>query len=295
VIATHTLVVLTDPGHPVPEWSNEHLRVVEVAPDALEHGLTSPKLTALVIGCVDDPDARIAAAMRADELQPNVPLILLGCDPRELRPLGTLAPDFVISPTSTAAELTERLDEFVHGSIYTPELVSLTTAEAENALGLGFDASARIRDSFIRTSRIPGHPINAVVPMCGPLVSGRVSVSASLRAIVDIHRRLLPGEPVPTENDLEDVVAEMANQVTGALKRGLEARGLHIDQGVPWTYVGERCPVRYRTRTASVLLEARCEDIEETILIDLALDSFRTALGEECDEPHAACGELAFL
>ena len=183
----------------------------------------------------------------------------------------------------------------MHGSVYSADLVELVVDAAEAALTMGFVPSIRLCDGFIRTSRLPGHEINAVVPMCGPRVSGRLSVSATADVVRSIRGRMIPDAGPARDHDLEDLVAEMSNQVMGALKRALSARDLQLDQGTPWTYVGAHCPVRYRTRTASLLMEARCSELEEGILIDLALDSFRAELGHVQAEPDVACGELSFL
>ena len=279
------------------DWAPDvQIRVVraESVADA-EPWMSCPSLAAWLIGDEHDSEALADFAQRADREQPNVPLVLMAKNPRELRPLGSISADLVLVPGTTAAQFAEKLDTLASASTYGDELVAVVAEATEAAFQTGFCDQFQVVDACVRTSRQPGHEFNAVLPMCGPATAGRLSVSASRELLQCVHRQILPGAPTPNERTLEDIVAEMSNQAVGMLKRYCEDRGVRFDLGVPWTYIGKQCPVHYRTRTASLLMELKTSEHPEKLLVDVVLDVFKGELSAPMRDSSVNLGEVAFL
>ena len=70
---------------------------------------------------------------------------------------------------------------------------------------------------------------------------------------------------------------------------------MSFDLGIPWTYIGTECPVRFRTRTASVLFEVEAAGGADTLLVDLVFDVFSEELTAPSEEDSVEFGELSFL
>ncbi len=287
-IASEALNLDLTPG------TNIRLVRVENVADA-EPWMSCPSLAAWIIGGGHDSDALAAFAERANRAQPNVPIVLMTGNPRELRPLGGISPDLVLVSGTSASEFSSKLDALACASTYRPEFISMVRDATETAFQSGFSDQFSAGDTCIRTSRLPGHEFNAVLPMCGPETSGRMSVSASRSTLHKVHRHILPSEPEPTDHNLEDVIAEMTNQAVGMLKRECEDRGVRFDLGVPWTYRGVVCPVQYRTRTASLLMEIGSAQFGEALLVDLVLDVFQGKLTAPVRGDEVEFGEVSYL
>lgn len=272
--------------------SEPNLQLVHV--DDIEDAtawLSSPALAAWLVSGDFDEDTLSDFATQAERSQPNVPLVLLEsrCGAH-----ASLSADLVLVPGSTAVELRRGLETLSGASAYTEDVVALAVSSAETALRSGFGAYS-VSATCLRTSRQPGFEFNAVLPMCGAATSGRLSVSGSRDHIERLRHALLPDAAAARDNELEDVVAELSNQIAGMLKRGFADRGVSFDLGIPWTYIATACPVRFPTRTASVLMTFESDDDPDPLLVDLVFDVFSAQLDAPTAESGMASGELAFL
>lgn len=256
--------------------------------------MSSPALAAWLVSCDFDDDTLSDFATRAERSQPNVPLVLLESQARAHGAVESLSADLVLVPGSTAEELRQGLETLSGAAAYTEDVVALAVGAAETALRSGFGGYS-ISTTCLRTSRQPGFELNAVLPMCGAATSGRLSVSGSRRHIQRLRNTLLPDAAPAADNELEDVVAEVSNQIAGMLKREFADRGVSFDLGIPWTYIGTDCPVRFPTRTASVLMTFESADASDPLLVDLVFDVFSAELDAPSTESGMEFGELAFL
>lgn len=256
--------------------------------------MSSPSLAAWLVSSKYDDDTLSEFATQAERAQPNVPLVLLNSNTRERAALGSLSADLVLVPGSTATELCRKLETLAGANAYTDELVSLAVTSIETALCSGFGEYSVAR-TCVRTSRKPGFEFNAVLPMCGEATSGRLAISGSREHVQRLRSALLPGAGPGREDELEDVVAEISNQIAGMLKRDFADRSVSFDLGIPWTYIGTECPVRFRTRTASVLFEVEAAGGADTLLVDLVFDVFSEELTAPSEEDSVEFGELSFL
>jgi CheY-specific phosphatase CheX len=246
---------------------------------------------------VDDSFGEAAAVELFRRLQRggnNVPFVYVSSKPAVLSRFGAVLPDMILRPHVNHDVLVARLDELL-GSAAFDGIVDVVTDGVAATLSRTFIPDARIEERRFRAGQTPVHEVNATIPLCGESISGRLSVSATADTLARIYRRLLPGRPAPDARILEDLVGEVSNQLLGGLKQVLVGGGIDFALGVPMMYTGSDCPVRYRSRTGSLLMYVRSPEPMDEIAIDLALDSMHAGYRAATGDDRLETGEVAFL
>ena len=263
-----------------------------------EEFVESPYVTAwLVDESVGESNAASLFSL-LDADRSTVPFAYVSSRDVALSVFGTVLPDLVLPDDITVAEFEARLDPLLTTDAFADALMDAVRGCVAGCVADSFIPDGVVRAMNFRGGQRPVHGFNATIPMCGPAVSGRLSVSADPFTLAAVYRRMIPSSARPTERNLEDLVGEISNQLTGALKRTMASGGLDFALGVPMMFTGSVCPVRYRSRCGSVLFEIGAEDGTQAIVVDLALDAvrkpFEVAETDE-DDDFAETGELAFL
>lgn len=256
---------------------------------------TSPDVTAFV---VDDSVGEADAAELFRRLQQDgngVPFVYVSREPAVLSCFGPFLPDLLLRPPINYDVLIARLDELLSAAAFGDVMVDVATKGIVATMARAFIPSAEVHMLRYRACQRPVHEINATIPLCGEAISGHLSVSAPADMLRRLYHRMVPRKAPPSDRMLEDLVGEMSNQLLGGLKGVLTMGGIDFALGIPMMYTGLNCPVRYRSRSGSLLLYIRGNDRADEVAVDLALDSVRKGYDESNEADARETGELAFL
>jgi CheY-specific phosphatase CheX len=262
---------------------------------AASRWIESPYLTALVVDQSVGEAAAVELFRRLQNDGNGVPFVYVSTEPVVLGRFGAVLPDLILRPPVNHDILAARLDELLGAAAFNDIIIDVATRGLVDAVSSSFIPNAQLREVRFRACQIPVYEINATIPLCGEAISGRLSVSAPATTLRRLYCRMLPNRRAPNERHLEDLVGEMSNQLLGGLKRVLTSGGIDFALGVPMMYTGSSCPVRYRTRSGSLLLRIEGGDSTDEIAIDLALDSVRKGYEESVEDDAPPTGEVAFL
>lgn len=260
-----------------------------------ERWLASPLVGAWIVH--ESIGEKDAAALFAslDRHRNDVPLVYVAGDGGLLSGFGMVLPDVVISDPIDHADLAHKVAELLSRGLLTDVLMDVVKESMTKIVQQAFIPDAELKQAWFRAGHVPVFAVNATIPFCGPAVSGRISVSVGTEALKSIYSRLVPSAPRVSIRVLEDLVGEMSNQILGGLKRSTSAGGLDFAIGVPMMYTGSTCPVRFRTRSGSMLLRwGSAENSCEELAVGLSLDSVRKDY-KATGEAEAETGELAFF
>ncbi|TPV93923.1 MAG: chemotaxis protein CheX [Myxococcales bacterium FL481] len=266
--------------------------------DAARQHFASPYATAWLVDDSLGEGAETELFADLKDVNDCVPFIYVDPSSKPLSGFGPDLPDQVVRSTHDHADLMERIDEILRARVFEPQLAQAITEAAKATIRDSFVPDAELRGSWLRAGQQPVHEVNSTIPFCGPHVSGRLSVSGSRSTLTRIYEATVPGAVAPRDRTLEDLVGEISNQVLGGIKRNLGAGGLDLSIGVPLVYSGPACPVRYRTRSGSLLLHVGGERAPDCLSLDVSFDSLRRSYDPSAsldDDDGAATGVLAFL
>jgi CheY-specific phosphatase CheX len=257
--------------------------------------LDAPHVTAFVVDDSLGQSAAVGFFHRLQEARSTMPFVYVPNETPVLSSFGAVLPDLMLRRPVNHALLVNRIDDILSFRSFNDVLIGVLTDSLLGTIAGSFIPDARLTELRFRASQIPLHAINATIPLCGEGISGHLSVSATEETLRRLYRRMLPDKHAPSSRMLEDLVGEMSNQLLGGVKQVLTGGGVDFALGVPMMYTGSSCPVRYRSRSGSLLLEIHAPDTTDRIAVDLALDSMRQDYVRADEGLGPETGELAFL
>lgn len=258
---------------------------------------SSPYVAAWVVHDSIGDTAAATLFGKLDELRNDVPFVYLSGRGELLHGFGTVLPDAVLQRDSSAQIILSRLRDLWARDMFSDTVVAAVVKCFSDST-VEFIADAELHRLRLRAGDMPVHTVNAVIPFCGPAVNGRLSVSASPETLQEIRRALLPNCSSGSGRMLEDLVGEISNRILGTLKRSFSAGGVELASGVPMMYTHSSCPVRYRGRNGSLLVQLRSAGVPlHEIAIGFALDSIREVLEvvDENEDDTLQTGAVSFL
>jgi hypothetical protein len=257
--------------------------------------VTAPEATAWVVDASIGEAAVADLYARLDDVSPSTPFIYVAPPRPILSVFGARLPDLVVAAPLDEAMVIERLYDLLGWSPLLDSVADAFAATSLQTLDASFLPGCEVVDVRFRGTPVPPSPVNAIIPFCGPSISGRLSVSATMPSLQRIHARLLPAAATATARGVEDLAGEISNQLLGALKRVIGAGELEFAIGVPMMFTSSTCPVRYRARRGSTLIRVRDAAGTSELAVDLALDAIRPGYDLQSVEEPCETGELAFL
>ncbi len=256
------------------EMPNHSTEVVTVGtPSGAQRWISSPDVAAWVL----DESLGVLESRRLLSVlslhRPETPRVYIATKTENI-PFIAQGPDAVIEKPLRPRALLEQLDKLLGASAFTRPLVDACTVVLKDIVASAFIPKADIRSIRLKAVRIPAHEVNASIPFCGDVISGRLDVGASSPTLRRIHARLLPTHANPSPLDLEDLLGEMCNQILGSLRRAAARGGIRFSVGVPMMFTAHTCPVRYAGRRGSVAWTTGA--LGQELVVDLSIDKFRT-------------------
>jgi CheY-specific phosphatase CheX len=257
--------------------------------------IDAPHVTAFIVDDSLGQNAAVELFHRLQETRSTMPFVYVPTETPVLSSFGAVLPDLMLRRPVNHALLVSRIDEILSFRSFNDVIIDVLSDCVLASVSRSFLPDAQLHALRFRASQVPLYGINATIPLCGEGISGHLSVSASEETLRRLYGRMLPDKPAPSTRLLEDLVGEMSNQLLGGVKQMLTGGGVDFALGVPMMYTGMSCPVRYRSRSGSLLLEIHSPDTTDEIAIDLALDSMRQDYVRADEGLGPETGELAFL
>lgn len=257
--------------------------------------IDAPHVTAFIVDDSLGQNAVVELFHRLQQTRSAMPFVYVPKETPVLSSFGAVLPDLVLRRPVNLALLVTRIEEILSFCSFNDVIIDVLTHCVLASVSRSFLPNAQLSALRFRASQVPIYGINATIPLCGEGISGHLSVSASEETLRRVYRRMLPQKSAPSSRMLEDLVGEMSNQLLGGVKQMLTGGGVDFALGVPMMYTGSSCPVRYRSRSGSLLLEIHAPDTTDEIAIDLALDSMRQDYVRAEEGLGPETGEVAFL
>jgi CheY-specific phosphatase CheX len=125
-------------------------------------------------------------------------------------------------------------------------------------------------------------PINAVIAVCGPGLSGHLMVGGSEETLTTIRRRLV-GAASSGRYEAEDLAGEIANMAAGKLKYRLDELGVTCEIGTPLAVSSAGAVLRPMRGRAALLAEVHTDD--GTLRCELNIDHCDDAQLDRLSQP----------
>jgi CheY-specific phosphatase CheX len=180
---------------------------------------------------------------------PDLPILWYCADARPAAPLRKV--DLV---TNDLKQLEARISCLMSEAFYSPGFVQQILAGARVVLNqFGIDTQAS--DPSMKSSLTELSEVNAYLPFSGPRVSGHVVLSASMGDLTAAYRAQFPRTKWPGQDDLEDLLGELANQIVGHVKRSIQLEGTECRMGLPHFLRGQGASLRHKVGAPSLCVE----------------------------------------
>jgi CheY-like chemotaxis protein len=182
------------------------------------------------------------------QLHPELPVAWLTSNLAATRP-PSAAPELLTDDLKKVEEwLSRRVREELYSARLTQKLV-VGFQRVLTTLGL----PSRASEPSLRLTRSTLGEINALILLCAERLSGYLIVSASRVDLTQAHRAQLPRALAPTDEDLEDLLGEAANQLTGEVRRQVDLGGLSAP--LPHFLRGVGCSHRHKAGAPSLAID----------------------------------------
>lgn len=265
----------------------EAVRAAE--PQAVEGLIRSLRRLSLIVvnGETLKTDAStLLGAMRGQ--RPEVPVVWFGVAPKPARN-DVKPPDFV---TQNMKELGERIVRQIGEEFYPQSFVSQIVSGTQKVLG-GFELPTRALDPVIRSGATVLSELNALLFFSSERLAGHVLLGASATDLAK-GARSASGKGRASEDELEDLLGEVANQVAGQVKRCLGANAAEYRLGLPYFVRGTAATFRHKAACPSLAIIFANGPQRLNFELSLqSLDGASLSLGRP--ENHLSAGELNFL
>lgn len=219
--------------------------------------------------------------------RPDVPVVWFGVAPKPPRN-DVKPPDFV---TQNMKELGERIVRQIGEEFYPQSFVSQIVSGTQKVLG-GFELPTRALDPVVRSGTTQLSQLNAFLFFSSERLAGHVVLGASAADLAKSARG--PAGKRGSEDELEDLLGEVANQVAGQVKRCLGAHAADYRLGLPYFIRGTAATFRHKAACPS--LSIAFANGPQRLNFELCVQSLDgTSLSLGRPENHLSAGELNFL
>lgn len=96
--------------------------------------------------------------------------------------------------------------------------------------------------------------VTGIIDLEGEQARGSIAVSFSKAVALDITNRMLRMELTEIDDQVKDMVGEMANMVAGGAKREMEEDGYNFKLTLPTVLSGERHEINHRVHGPKIVL-----------------------------------------
>jgi CheY-specific phosphatase CheX len=190
---------------------------------------------------------RLVASIKTQH--PDLPILWYCADPKGAAGIRKL--DLV---TNDLKQLEARISCLMREEFYSAGFVQQVLAGVRGVLN-GFSIDVQASDPGVKSTLTELSEVNAYLPFSGPRVSGHVVVSTSIGDLTSAYRNLFPRNKFPGQDDLEDLLGEIANQVVGHIKRCIQLEGTDCRMGLPHFLRGQAASLRHKVGAPSLCVE----------------------------------------
>ena len=277
---------LNDLGCSLEPFGYEAVRAAE--PQAVEGLVRSLRRLSLIIvngETLKTDGTSLLGAMRGQ--RPEVPVVWFGPAPRPRNDVKP--PDFV---THDMKELGDRIVRQIGEEFYPQAFVSQLVSATQKILG-GFDLPTRPLEPSIRSGATQLSQLNAFLFFSSERLAGHLVLGATAADLAK-GTRGQPNKLRANEDELEDLLGEVANQVAGQVKRCLGANASDYRLGLPYFIRG--AAATFRHKAACPALSIAFANGPQRLNFGLSVQSLDgTSLSLGRPENHLSAGELNFL
>jgi CheY-specific phosphatase CheX len=194
---------------------------------------------------VEKDAASLVATIK--EAHPDMPIAWFTSDPKSVHRLGTK----VELVTGDAEQLEAWLAPLSPKQYYSAEFVSRVVNDLQGVLA-EFNLPTRTAEPCVKSGLSRLSEINAILLFSGEGIGGHVILSASSGDLLRAHRNQFPRASFPAQDDLEDLLGEVANRAVGQLKRTLRGMGPDFRTGLPHFIRGENASFRHKAGVPAI-------------------------------------------
>ena len=156
--------------------------------------------------------------------------------------------------TDDLGKLEEWIARVVQADFYSPSFVEQLVSDIQGVLG-AFSLPTVPSEPCVKSSLTGLNAVNALIFFTGDALAGHVILSGSLADLTLAHRTQFSRIQFPGQDDLEDLLGEVANQIVGHLKRLVESPDSECRPGLPHFIRGDGASFRHKAGAPSLVVE----------------------------------------
>jgi chemotaxis protein CheX len=130
---------------------------------------------------------------------------------------------------------------------------------------------------MLKTNNLATGDISAIIGFAGKNVHGCIALSFPEMLALLIYRRIFGEGPTRINNEVEDIIGEMANIVAGGAKTELENNHLIIHNSIPSVIVGKNHVISHKACNPFILIPFLWEGHKFSMEVSMKVETLRRA------------------